>query len=115
MSGPARGMDRPPGQIRTMMPRAWLSLALGLACYALLWPLQPFDVRTFLIPWMDHIVAAGPVGAFAQPFSNYTPPYLYLLSLASPLASLITVTGAIKLVSAFGSLWLAWATWRLLR
>ena len=97
------------------MPRAWLSLALALACYALLWPLQPFDVRTFLIPWMDHIVAAGPVGAFAQPFSNYTPPYLYLLALASPLASLITVTGAIKLVSALGSVWLAWATWRLLR
>lgn len=105
----------PAREIRTSMPRAWLSLALGLALYALLWPLQPFDVRTFLIPWTEHIVAAGPVGAFAHPFSNYAPPYLYLLAAISPLAALITVTGAIKLVSALGSLWLAWAAYRLLR
>lgn len=105
-------MDRPDQHSR--LPAAWLSLALGLACHALLWPLQTFDMREFLIPWMEHIRAAGPVGAFAEPFSNYTPPYLYLLAAASPLVPLLSLTGSIKLVSAIGTLWLVAATWRLL-
>ena len=99
----------------TRFPRAWISLGLGLVCYALLWPVQTFDMREFLIPWMDHLRLHGPVGAFALPFSNYTPPYLYMLAAASPLTPLLTTTGTIKLLSALGTLWLAWSTWRLLR
>src|SRR5437868_3831707 len=41
------------------------------------------DLRIFLFPWLHHIEVAGPVGVFAHPFANYSPPYLYLLSLFS--------------------------------
>jgi Gpi18-like mannosyltransferase len=71
----------------------------------------PGDYANWLLPWYDHIVETGPVGAFAHRFSNYTPPYLYLLSASTllPLSPLL----AIKLVSALGGAWLAYAVYRL--
>ncbi len=108
-------MDDSRNGAATALPSPRVSLALGLVCYALLWPVQTFDMREFLIPWMEHIQTAGPLAAFATPFSNYTPLYLYLMAAASPLAELLTITGTVKLLSALGTLWLAWATWRLLR
>jgi Gpi18-like mannosyltransferase len=69
------------------------------------------DIRIFLIPWLRHIEQAGPIGAFAHPFSNYSPPYLYLLSLASLLH--LPELAAIKLLSIAGVCWLAWCVSRL--
>lgn len=101
------------GEIRP--PPVWASLGLGVAVYLLLWPVRAPDVNEFLIPWMEHIRAAGPVQAFATPFSNYTPPYLYLLAIVSPLVPLLTIPGTVKLLSVIGTLWLACSAWRLLR
>ncbi len=72
----------------------------------------PHDYLEFLLPWYQHIRAAGQLGAFAHPFSNYTPPYLYLVAI-STLPDLPPLF-AIKLLSTLGSLWTAYATYRLL-
>lgn len=79
-------------------------LALATAgFYWLMWDGTTPDMNNFLIPWLDHIVATGPVGAFASPFSNYTPPYLYLLTLVSPLIVLFPKITVIKLLSVAGT------------
>lgn len=65
-------------------PRAALQIGLStVLVYGQCWPIVAPDLHTFLYPWIDHILSAGRIKAFAVPFSNYTPPYLYLLSAAS--------------------------------
>ncbi len=68
------------------------------------------DLSLFLIPWLEHIRTWGPVLAFAHPFSNYTPPYLYLLSAFSLLHAPDAAT--IKLLAIAGAAWLAWCVGR---
>ena len=48
-----------------------------------LWNFENYDTRDFLVPWYDAIVNNGRWHSFASGFANYTPPYLYLLTLAS--------------------------------
>lgn len=85
------------------------------ALYALMWPAVPGDIRNFLVPWLDHILAHGPVGALATPFSNYNPPYLYLLALFSSLAAILPKVSVIKLLSVAGTVALAFAVRRVMR
>ena len=91
---------------------------LSLAAFALLtwWSRDVFtvDMGVFLLPWMAHITATGPVAAFATPFSNYTPPYLYLLAAASPMVGVMTPAVVVKLLSVLGNLVLALAVRHLL-
>jgi Gpi18-like mannosyltransferase len=86
-----------------------------VAVYALFWAAVTGDMQTFLEPWLDTILAKGRIGAFAEPFSNYTPPYLYLLSLFSLLVGLLSKYSVIKLLALFGALLLGAATLRLIR
>jgi Gpi18-like mannosyltransferase len=82
--------------------------------YGLLWPNRSSpDLAFYLFPWLDHIRSAGPVAAFAAPFSNYTPPYLYLLSAASLLG--LSDLATVKLVAVGAVALLSVAVWRLLR
>jgi Gpi18-like mannosyltransferase len=105
-----------PGSGTTKRRLRPILLALfALAIYAFLWRGVTGDMRHFLLPWLDHILAYGPVGAFSAPFSNYTPPYLYLLALVSPLAAFIPKIGLIKALSVAGTLCLAAAFRRLLQ
>ena len=78
-------------------------------------PLVSDDMAAWLIPWFDHIVATGPVSAFAMPFGNYTPPYLYLLAASTVLHGILSTVTIIKLLSIGGTGFLAWAVLRLLR
>jgi Gpi18-like mannosyltransferase len=80
--------------------------------YAATWPFIGSDLRVFNFPWLTHIRQLGPISAFAVPFSNYTPPYLYLLAAASvlPLPNLTVV----KLLSVLGTACLAISVRRLL-
>src|SRR5438874_1293354 len=71
----------------------------------------PRDYIDFLRPWYEHILSGG-IGAFDHPFSNYTPPYLYLLA-ASTLLHLPPLI-AIKLLSTAGAAWTVYAAYRLL-
>jgi len=97
-----------------MRGRDFALVCLGIA--AIYVPVSLFpapDIRIFLLPWLRHIEQAGPIGAFAHPFSNYSPPYLYLLSLASLLR--LPELATIKLVSLLGVFWLAWCVARFAR
>lgn len=46
-------------------------------------PFVSADMRTFLLPWYDIILAHGGWRALGESFSNYTPAYLYLLTAAT--------------------------------
>jgi Gpi18-like mannosyltransferase len=56
------------------------------------------DMRIFLLSWYDQLATNG-FAALREPFSNYTPPYLYLLFLATKMAGSIPAITAIKLLS----------------
>ncbi|MDR6851385.1 Gpi18-like mannosyltransferase [Sphingomonas sp. BE123] len=79
-----------------------------------LWPLFTPDMTAYLIPWLERIREAGVADAFARPFSNYMPSYLYLLALVSPLAGWLDAMSVIKLLSVAGTVALALAMHRLL-
>ncbi len=57
-----------------------------------------FDMQGFLIPWYDKIVSGG-FASLREPFSNYTPPYLYLLWLSTLTRAILPKVAAIKLIS----------------
>src|SRR6476469_2498281 len=84
---------------------------LALAFYAgsLCWWTETHDMRDFLLPWFHHVVTYGPVRAFAHPFSNYTPPYLYLLALVSLLHGAVAPMYLIKALSLAGTAFAAYA------
>ena len=100
-------------ELRSRLPAA--ALGLLIAVNVALWPLITFDMREFLVPWVEHIVTHGPIAAFGHPFSNYTPTYLYLLALASPLLGIISSVSLVKLVSLVGTLSAGWSVCRLLK
>lgn len=96
------------------LPPVGLTLAIAALAHAALWSFRAEDVDTFLIPWFDHIRSTGVIDAFATPFSNYTPPYLYLLALVTPLGAVLPGLTVLKLLSMLGTVSLAGALWRLL-
>ena len=57
----------------------------------------------FQRPWFEHLVHYGPVGAFAHPFSNYTPAYLYLLAVASLFHGSMEAMYLVKILSVVGT------------
>jgi len=81
-------------------------------CY--FWPSRPIDIPAYLLPWLDHIREHGRIGAFAIPFSNYNPPYLYLMSFASLFSGLVDDVSLIKALSVAGTLALGLSVYRLL-
>lgn len=104
---------RAPTAVSPAMIAVLVLVAINLQVVA--WTVVPPDYRIFLQPWYAHILSLGPVGAFAQPFANYTPPYLYLMalgSLADPWVAPLTV---LKIVSLAGTGFLAWSVAMLLK
>jgi Gpi18-like mannosyltransferase len=88
---------------------------VALYLHALLWQLRPPDMASWQEPWLAHIVHYGAIGAFAHPFSNYTPAYLYLLAVASLADGLIAPMSIVKTLSVAGTLFMAFASADLLR
>jgi Gpi18-like mannosyltransferase len=82
-----------PGILIILSLGIFLSIVLRLS----LFDFESVDYRIFLSPWYDFIVGHGRLSALQYDFSNYSPLYLYLLTLATylPLPKLY----AIKLVS----------------
>ncbi len=95
--------------------RVVLVAVLVAIIYGFLWPAVTGDMRDYLVPWLDTILTRGQIGAFADPFSNYTPPYLYLLALVSPLVGLLSDVSLIKVISVGGTLLLVLAVRQLLK
>ena len=102
---------RPPA---LSLPPVPVTLAVAVAMLWWMMPLVAKDMQSYLIPWFDHIAAAGPVMAFAEPFSNYTPPYLYLLAALTPFEAVAPAMMLIKLLSLAGTAALALAVRHLL-
>ena len=90
-------------------------LVLALAAHAVYWSTRPPDMSIFLEPWLAHIVRYGPVGAFAHPFSNYEPAYLYLLAIGSLAHGILAPMTIVKLLSVGGSIFLTFAVADLLK
>jgi Gpi18-like mannosyltransferase len=82
--------------------------------HLMLWPIKAPDFDIFLLPWYEHIRNQGVVGAFAQPFGNYTPPYLYLLAATTLTHPVLPPVDAIKWLSVLGSAFLGFTIFRLL-
>ena len=78
-------------------------VSLSIYMHSVLWWTEPRDMPLFQRPWFEHLVHYGPVGAFAHPFSNYTPAYLYLLAIASLFHGSMAPMYLIKLLSVAGT------------
>lgn len=96
----------------------WLKILLltsiAIGCWTIPFVrIVPHDYVEFLLPWLQHIQTEGPADAFRHPFSNYTPPYLYLLAAVTfvDLPPLIRI----KFLSMLGSIWAAYGAYRTLR
>lgn len=91
-----------------MPMRLQLVAVLGLAIFerAVTWHQRPPDMAIFLEPWFAHIVHWGPIQAFAHPFSNYAPAYLYLLTIGSLAHDVLPAMDIIKILSVAGTLYL---------
>ena len=78
---------------------------------------QPHDIIIYVSHWYDRVAHFG-FAAFEKPFSNYTPPYLYFLwvaSLAFGPASVPKIIIIIKLIAVSGSIWLSYALFHLFK
>lgn len=96
------------------LPPIAFSLAIAAAMTYYAGAVVTVDMAVYLLPWFNHIVAAGPIAAFAHPFSNYAPLYLYLLAALTPLAGLVPAIALIKALSLAGTVALALAVRRIL-
>jgi Gpi18-like mannosyltransferase len=83
---------------------ATLCVALAVVLRLALFPYETFDYHNYLGPWYDHLRQNGLQG-LKTGFSNYTPPYLYLLELATYLP--VSKLYAIKSISLLGDFALA--------
>lgn len=103
---------------RSSVPALWVTATIlvlaGLQAWAL-WPLFTPDVTNDYVPWFNHVVSHGGWNAFSSPFGSYSPPYLYLLALATPLKGALSDAHIIKLVAFVGMAMLTGSVWRLLR
>ena len=83
----------------------WLSssllLSAGIATACALLPLAESsgDLQHFYIPWMREVSSKG-IFSIAGEFSDYTPPYIYLMVLFSVAVPVVGAIAAIKLISA---------------
>jgi Gpi18-like mannosyltransferase len=86
-----------------------LAIAVRLSFYKI----QIYDYNTFLLPWYDYIKAHNGFAALKDNFSDYNPPYLYLLALTTyiPVQPLV----AIKSISIVFDMIMAFFTFLLLR
>src|SRR5262245_52997827 len=72
----------------------------GIAAAAALLPvgLLRYDMVQHYIPWME-AVRSGGLASMSGQFADYTPPYIYLMYLASWLVPFVGEAAAIKLIN----------------
>lgn len=119
MSGPGSPIATAPAERLPELASGGLRTAFilmfAIGARAIYWNQRPPDMRLFLEPWMSHILHYGPIEAFAHPFSNYEPAYLYLLALVSFAHGWLATMTIIKILSVAGTLFLALAVADVLR
>lgn len=80
--------------LRWVVVPAFILTALALRFAGL--EFRSWDIHDYLLDWYNELARHGHK-TFAEPFSNYTPPYLYLLYVMTKTAGLIPRIVAIKL------------------
>ncbi|EHL96946.1 hypothetical protein HMPREF9946_04478 [Acetobacteraceae bacterium AT-5844] len=98
---------------------------LASVVYSSLLGWRTTDVEWWFAPWMDHIIRYGAKASLEAPlqvqiegvngFANYSPPYLYLLILASSASEWFSSFVLVKLVAIAGALFCAACIYYLLR
>ena len=84
----------------------WFIVLLTPFVYWVVLPRHSGDMDIFLLPWFQEIEARG-FGAMSGEYSNYSPPYLYLLGIASVFSQFASPIVLIKAVSIFFTYFLA--------
>lgn len=84
---------------RPHLPLLTAASLLAVVLRRLGWSHLNSDLTGFLLPWYDHILASGGYRALGEAFSNYTPPYTYLLVAATYLHPWVPKVVAIKAIS----------------
>lgn len=74
-------------------------IILGIFVRIVFLPVVSEDLIDYLLPWYDHILSQGLKDSIGGNFSNYTPPYLYLLGIATLTKGFLSATVSIKLIS----------------
>jgi Gpi18-like mannosyltransferase len=72
------------------------------------------DMSAFLFDWYGKLVQGG-FQVLREPFANYTPPYLYLLWIATLTRGILPEVVSIKLISIVFDLLNAWLVYRIVR
>lgn len=75
----------------------WIITFFALLLRLMLLPFESGDMKVFLIPWLENLRQNGGFPALGQSFSNYNPPYLYLLALLSYLPEWVPAATCVKL------------------
>ncbi len=98
-SRPRHILDRTRGALRRWPSTLLMLTGLGLAMAVrlTLFGFEGNDYKYFMGPWYDYIATHGGFSALKDAFSDYSPPYLYLLVVATWLP--VKKLYAIKLVS----------------
>ena len=73
------------------------------------------DITLFYLRWYEHIVTYGRWASLEGSYANYSPPYLYILSLFSLLNGKIGPVVLIKLAQVPGMIAAAWLFWSICR
>lgn len=71
------------------------------------------DMRAYLFKWYD-VIAQNGMFILAKQFSNYTPPYLYLLTLATFTSNFLSKVAGIKLISIIFDVYAAFIIFRII-
>ncbi len=74
-------------------------IAIWAALYAPLLNFSVSDFNGFVKPWLDYIRSHGGFSALSDPFSEYAPPYLYLLATATYLHIPVSDQALVKLIN----------------
>jgi Gpi18-like mannosyltransferase len=73
------------------------------------------DLEVHILPWYTKLHERGILVGLGQDFYNYTPPYLYLLALATFTAPLVSAVAAIKLISTGFDFYAAFMIYKIVR
>lgn len=105
----------PPSEtVRTTCVVAGVTLAAAILYYYLLaW--QAADLRLYLFPWLDALLERGRFDGISAEFSNYSPPYLYVLSFASLAIGPLGRLGVVKAAALIGVVACACSVYHLAR
>jgi Gpi18-like mannosyltransferase len=90
-------------------------ILLGIAARVYLLPVVSLDMKVYLIPWYNHIMTYGAWASLGEEFSNYTPPYVYLLALVTNIHGLFSAVTSIKLISILFDLFNAYLIFRIVK